>query len=57
MWQGVSHECPAGDNWASLDACIKKWRKTRDNEYFTIEVPKDRVNIVRASLEALGIKI
>lgn len=39
-----------------VETAIKRWRKTRDTEFFAVHVPKAKVDDFNAALAALGIK-
>jgi hypothetical protein len=56
LYQGLGDD-PSGGKGYDLGALIRKWRKARDFDQFTIQVKKPDVERVRAALLGVGIKI
>lgn len=54
--KGLGEDPTHGDGYAT-STLIKAWRRTRDVNIVTIEIPKSRDAEIRAELKALGIKI
>ena len=56
LYQGWSDDPTGGDGY-DLAVLIRKWRKARDFDVMTINVPKGRTDEVREALSAIGIKV
>ena len=54
-YQGAGEDPTNGDGY-NLAALIRKWRKSRDFDIFTVDVPKTRSEEVKAMLTKMGIK-
>lgn len=55
-YQGSGDDPTDGDGY-DLTALIRKWRRHRDHDIFTITVPKEKANAVKAAIIAMGAKV
>lgn len=46
-----------GEQATSLDAFFRKWRKAQSTARFIVECPKDKLDAVKAAVEAAGGKV
>ena len=56
QYQG-HEEDPTNNNGYNLATLIKRWRKDRDYDVLTVEVPKAQTDAVRAAIISAGGKI
>jgi hypothetical protein len=55
-YQGRHHDPTDGEGY-DLAACIRKWRRERDNDVLAVLVPKDRVAEFKKTLKSFGAKL
>jgi hypothetical protein len=51
------HNDPTDGEGYDLAACIRKWRRERDNDVLAVLVPKDRVAEFKKTLKSFGAKL
>jgi hypothetical protein len=55
IFQGRGDDPTRGDGY-DIGKLIRKWRKERDFDIITIEVPKARTEEIKSAIAALGVK-
>jgi hypothetical protein len=53
---GYVYDQDADKDLGSLESFFKKWRKLQVNVYLTVEVPKDRLDVVLDAIKTAGAK-
>lgn len=53
----VTDQAGGSDKEYSLDTFFRRWRKQQTTDYLSVEVPKDKAEVVRAAIVAAGGKV
>lgn len=53
----VADQAAGSDKEYSLDTFFRRWRKQQTTDYLSVEVPKDKAEVVRAAIVAAGGKV